>query len=207
MSFMRLDEYNKKTGFSTGIATGSASGSGRGSGISDGDIPDNIRNFNGPGSINELKYIHMDNKSNFLITMNTNISYKDLDQEGRINLYRRTEAVMTEFGEKCKSGEFLKKFGVTNHGPMKAEVTKFDFSIEIGNQKGFMHAHSILCVEEKCHINISAAQKFVHDAYVDIHGPNVKGAYLNIRPFRDTQSVINAYLQKQQNQPQMAESF
>jgi hypothetical protein len=193
MSLIRLSELkNKNSGIAPAPEIKSKSSG-------DDGVPDNIRNFSGPGSVHQIKYLDQINKSNFLITLNTNVSYKSLDEEGRIALYNRTKLVMEQLGERFKSGEFLKQFGAGNHGKIKVNVTKYEFHVEIGNKHGFMHAHAILCCDEKCHINLGLARSFTHECYSDIHGDDKAGAYINVKSFQDTESVIRAYINKQQN--------
>ena len=168
------------------------------------DIPAEIVNFNGPASSIRKYTPHGDtvNKSNFLITVNPNVSYKLLDLEKRVALTRHLRAVMAQIGEKLKSREFLKSFSSQSRpgkqfGTDGAEVTKYDFTLEQGLKRGFIHSHAICLVNKKVHINTKAANEWLQNQFNDWQTSGKP--YLHVRSFPSTESIMQSYLNKQQS--------
>ena len=161
----------------------------------DGDVPDHILNFTKPTGnkpVNQEK-----NTSNFLITFNPNVSYNSTpSKEEKMKLYKKIKTTMNELGQKFRSLEFLKPFpdGKRNSTLSGAVVTKYEFSIEYGQKKGAMHAHGMLSVSKKVHIDSKKVQAWADPQYAE-YGPNHK-TYFDYQVFFDTKSLVESYIAK-----------
>ena len=161
----------------------------------DGDVPDHILNFTRPTGnkpVNREK-----DKSNFLITFNPNVSYNlTPSKEDKIKLYKSIKATMNALGEKFRSLEFLKPFpdGKRASSLSGATVTKYEFQIEYGQKHGAMHAHGMLCVDRKVHIDRRKVQAWADPQYAS-YGPNHK-THFDFEVFYDTKSLIESYIAK-----------
>jgi hypothetical protein len=159
-------------------------------------VPDHIRNFNGPGTAPvSIDYIDRKDKSNLLITLNTNFSWRQLSGKSRDYIYQRLNDFMTQLGEEFKEGHFIIEF--KGSGPSDARPERWEYAIEFGNKHGMLHAHAILILSEKAHIDIANANKFVNDSFKDVLGEGEK-MYLNIKNFPDTHRLVESYIRKQQ---------
>jgi len=166
-------------------------------GKNNGDVPENILNFSGPGSVvaNYQAVKDESDNSNFLITVNPNVSYKLTDsQELRAELYRKLRAAMNRLGSGFHTKELLKPFPVMSQA-LGSTVKQYEFNIEIGNNKGFMHVHSILLLEGKAHIDVKKCTELL-DAELKGYHEAGQHCYINVKAFRDQKAVINAYIHK-----------
>ena len=138
-------------------------------------------------------------RSAFFVTVNPNISRKDLPtEETRKIIYTR----MVEFAKKVHSGlqdaSLLKKIynpRYQNSEPESESVTKFDYSIEIGEKLGFIHIHMFIKLEQACHLDQAKIRK-IASAY--IRGDRKK-VHLNIKFVRDPLPSIQGYITKQED--------
>lgn len=167
-------------------------------------VPDAIINWVGPGQTKKptsQPSSRTPQKSNFLLTLVTNLGYKRFDTNGRIKLAEHLNDVMEEFGEGMRSGEFFKcanikgkTFNCENVG-----VEEFEFTLEIGDKKGNVHSHAKLICDGIVHIDIAKCNKFAEQAFKEYHEESGGKPYFNVRSFPNTEAIVDAYLHKSQN--------
>lgn len=160
------------------------------------EVPQHIKQFKrGQKSTYNAGYKQVSDKSNLLITVNTNISSEQLNENAREMVYYRLDDFMEEFGRKCKSGQLIKQFGIGSTGSSSAQVERYEYNIEFGDKKGLLHSHAVLILDRKAHINLLDANKFLAEYFADIHGIHKKG-YINVRNYPNVDMIINAYINK-----------
>lgn len=166
-------------------------------------VPDAIINWVGPGQKKKatLTSGRSPQKSNFLLTLVTNLGYKRFDTSGRIKLAEHLNDVMEEFGEGLQSGEFFKCASIRGKtfDCMNVGVEQYEFTLEIGDQKGNVHSHAKLVCDGIVHLDIAKCNKFAADAFKEYHEESGGKPYFNVRSFPNTEAIIDAYLHKAQN--------
>lgn len=166
------------------------------------NLPSHIRDFKKP-SDNKLnvQYLDRKDKSNLLITVNTNIGYKQMpDEKTKEVVYTRLDEFMTEFGERIKSNELLKIYGSHKQGSLSnIPVSRYEYSIEMGNKHGLMHSHAILFLDSKAHIDLKKSNDYLASYFADLHN-NGQKPYLNVKNFNNTDDIISAYIHKTQKE-------
>ena len=167
-------------------------------------VPDAIVNWVGPNSKRERpapKETQAPTKSLFLITLNTNLGYKRFDQAGRIKLAEHLYDTMNEFGEGLKSGEFFKCASIKGqtYDCQNVEVEEYEFSTEIGNKKGHVHSHAKIICNGVTHIDTGKCNTFFETAFREYHSESSGKPYVNVKSFPNTEAIIDAYIQKEQN--------
>lgn len=181
--------------------TGNSSNESKSSGKSSKrEIPSHIKNFQPKQKHLNKSYTDAREKSNFLITVNTNISYNQLSEDARETLYFKLEDFMNELEGKFRSGDLLKVFGNGVQGRSDAGVEKYEFGIEYGSQKSLLHSHAILILNKKCHIDLKNANEYLEEFFSDVHEKGKK-PYLNVRNFVDAQKMVETYITKTGQEP------
>jgi hypothetical protein len=165
-------------------------------------VPDAIINWVGPGEKKRAAQTssRSPQKSNFLLTLVTNLGYKRFDTPGRIKLAEHLNDVMEKFGEGLRSGEFFKCANIRgkSYSCEGVGVEEYEFTLEIGDKKGNVHSHCKLICDGVVHIDTAKCNAFATDAFKEYHEAGGK-PYFNVRSFPNTEAIIDAYLQKSQN--------
>ena len=168
-------------------------------------VPSAVLNFTGPttkklGAIKPSTTRQVN--SNFLITLNTNKGYKSLSQQQRVKLSEDLHDCMTELGEKIADTSLLKCAtfrGKTAAGTCdNIKVKKYEFSIEIGSNKGHVHSHAILLLDGVAQIDLSKANKLAQDSLAE-HYPSGAKPHLQVKYFPSTEALVAAYVDKAQD--------
>jgi hypothetical protein len=169
-------------------------------------VPDAIVNWIGPNR--EVKQQQSQafktgvlTESNFFITVNANLGYRRFNQQGRVNLAEHFDEVMREFGQLLESKEMLQCATIRgNYYDCKnATVKQYDYSLEIGQQKGNVHSHAVLMLNGVAQIDEKKARKFFADKFSEYHTESTGNIHLDIIPFRSNEAVLKAYMSKAQN--------
>ena len=134
----------------------------------------------------------------FFITVNPNISRKDLPIEVRNIIYQR----MIEYAKKVHTGiqnaSLLKKIyspHYQNPEPAENSVNRYDYSVEVGEKLGFIHIHIFVKIDQACHLDQAKLRKMASEY---IRGDR-KRVHLNIKFIRDPTPFIENYMDKQRN--------
>ena len=70
-------------------------------------------------------------------------------------------------------------------------MTKFDYGLEQGSKKGFMHIHVMVSFDGYCQLRIEPLKKLFQDVTA------TKG-YTNVTYYPDTEQLVKNYIHKQQ---------
>jgi hypothetical protein len=166
-------------------------------------VPTAVMNFSGPTTkkLNIVKEASRVVNSNFLITLNSNKGYKSLSQEQRIKLSEDLFDCMTELGEKIKDKSLLKCAtfrGKTAGSCDNVQVKKYEFSIEVGSNKGHVHSHAILMLDGVAQVDLAKANKLAQDCLATYYENGTK-PHLQVKYFPSTEALISAYVAKAQD--------
>lgn len=135
-------------------------------------------------------------KSSFLITLNPNISYLSLDTKAqRVSLYKR----LVEYIEDVKEGldfynsssdySFVKM--LKNNKICINPLQDFQYAIEIGKKKGYIHVHMLAVFKCPIHINQAKLRAFSNEIRDD--GEKV---HLNIKYIHNPLNSVLGYISK-----------
>lgn len=139
--------------------------------------------------------------SNFLITINPNVSYKNLTPETRMALAKRLRDVSVAFMQHLKAGRFIK--GKGEKLTQKPNAVNAQTRLEIGGTSGFLHTHNIVSFDGVCHIDLVEARKWLNKELASVTGG--KSVHFNVASFTDTQKIMAAYISKQDKSASSAE--
>lgn len=160
--------------------------------IPDCSIPDQVINHNQkPPKQYEKK---TNQTSNFIITINPNISYRSLDKEQLIKASKSLIASCKNLEINFINGKLLKDFP-SNSQYKTPKLTKFDFAIERGEKNGFLHAHIIVMFDGYTQLRLGVMKEFINS----MMSKYSKGCYVNVVNFKDTTTTIENYIKKHAN--------
>jgi hypothetical protein len=169
-------------------------------------VPDNIINWVGPNSKSSRSHAtaretQTPTKSIFMLTLVTNLGYKRFSQSGRVKLAEHLYDMMNELGEGLKEGEFFQCTSIKGRSfdCEGANVEDYEFTLEIGSQKGNVHSHAKLIVDKVVHLNMDKLNSFARSGLEEYHAESGGHPYFNVKSFPSTESIIDAYMQKAQN--------
>jgi hypothetical protein len=164
--------------------------------------PSHILNFKGPGTVIADKQSVKDSaqSSNFLITVNPNVSYKiAVSDQQKTDLYQSLDKAMKRLGSGFQTRELLQPFPAVNQQAVSCNVKQYDFHVEYGNKAGFMHSHAVLLLDGKCHVNLKKCRAMLDEEFAAYHQAG-EHVHLDIKAFKDQKAVIDAYLRKSQSE-------
>ena len=167
-------------------------------------VPSAIMNFAGPTKLKtggELKQQQKQVNSNFLITLNTNKGYKNLTTDQRVKLSESLHDCMTELGQKIQDKSLFKCAtlrGKSMGDCANVEVKKYEFSIEIGNNKGHIHSHAVLMLDGVAQIDLTKANELVQESLASYYSSGTK-PHLQVKYFPSTEELVSAYIVKAQD--------
>jgi hypothetical protein len=144
-------------------------------------------------------------RSNFLITVNTNKRYDSLPQEESAVIFGKLKEAVLEFVKKItdfvifeasKTGvEFGYSMEATKQELMtRVEKATLDYSFELGDNST-IHSHILFCMAKRAlnnKIDLAETRKF----FTEHTGFN---CYINVRTFYDSKSSMQDYVSKQIN--------
>lgn len=154
-------------------------------------IPDRFKN-NATGEKKNAKktFRKIADKSNFLITINPNISFKTLpDNATKKAVAKKLLSAGKHIRAKLSNGIFCKPKGMRTPDYKHPALIKYKKELEMGGKKGFIHMHIIASFDGVCHIDLSKLRDYVRGHF----GRNV---HLQVKYFQNTQTAMEAYIEK-----------
>lgn len=150
-------------------------------------FPDEIKNFTQPN----VKTREQKRKipSNFMITINSNISHSKLqDTNTRIYLSKKLASCCENIKHNLANGNLLYE----HMDQPLAKLIMFKYSLEIGTKKGFLHAHAICSFNGWCQIKLPALKSLCNT----IMSPDSNGCFTHVQAFKDNKAMIESYISK-----------
>jgi hypothetical protein len=130
--------------------------------------------------------------SNFLITANPNISWRELqDKATRITAAKKLISFGKNLEVNLRNHLLLKEF-VDKPFP---NVKRFEFSIETGDKNGFLHLHAFVLFDGYCMLRLPALPELLNR----IMAPLSKGGKVFVQPFKDVAETVKNYVHKHSN--------
>lgn len=141
----------------------------------------------------EKKHSKLAKKSNFILTINPNFSYKQLDSVfKKKGLARRLILLNQELETGFKNGNFLKKKGLAKNW-IAPPVISYDYKLEKGHRNGFIHTHSVLRLDGTAHVDVSKLRNHIKTSVNGFKRP----IHLDVRWFQSsTENIMDAYINK-----------
>ena len=155
-------------------------------------IPDQVLNFT-PKQPKQYEK-KTSQTSNFIITINPNISYRSLQPDQVVNSTKALIAACKNLEINLSNGNLLKDFPSNSQYKMP-KLTKFEFAIERGEQNGFVHAHIIAMFSSYTQLRLGVMKDFINS----MMSKYSKGCYVNVVNFKDTTATIQNYIKKHSN--------
>jgi hypothetical protein len=139
-------------------------------------------------------YRRIAHASNFLITINGNISWRTIaDLPTRTKVYNEYSDAIEALSAGLTDGSLLKAHpGDRGKQAPAPKLTKFDSRIEVSNKNGWLHAHCIATYDSRIHVDLAKMK-----AEVSRYMPSSQKVYVNVRHFQDVSEIIQAYVNKQ----------
>lgn len=161
--------------------------------ISDSEIPDAIRNFKGVPKKERVKATQQN--SNFFLTYNPNVSYKYFKTTAeRVKFSKKLIALFRNVGFNLGNKKFLKEF--SNIDTRTTKLDSYNFKIEIGEKRGFIHVHAIVLFNGYAQLNIQRMKSFM-DGFLSTADKKIRGA-LSYKLYHDPTKIMERYINKQQ---------
>ena len=164
--------------------------------MTDKDIADVVANFNtNPGrkakSKANIDYKQAANNSNFLITINPNISYRALDTDAkRIEIATKLKNISEFLKIKLSQGVLCKPKGVGSKTKWRPPaLISFHSEIEQGQMKGFLHIHCLVKFNGTCHIDLANLNRLLKHAFN-------RAVHCQVKFYQDSSIALQAYLKK-----------
>jgi hypothetical protein len=134
-------------------------------------------------------------KSNLFITVNLNNRVR-LDKQTRLSYAQRLEQAMSDYGKELSQGHFLiphkKNIRVFNPPPLRNE-RGYEFTIEIGSQRGTIHAHAIARFDGSCQIDTRVSKAFLKQKLQGVVGRNF---HFDVKYYKNDEEILLAYVEK-----------
>jgi len=160
------------------------------------DLPAHLMGDLRPGAVAEAKkdYRRLAHSSNFLITINGNISWRKIsDVPTRTKVYNEYSDALEALSAGMTDGSLLKLHpGDVGKNLPRPRLTKFDSRIEVSNKNGWLHAHAIATYNGRIHVDLAKMK-----AEMQSHMPSSQKVYVNVRHFQDVSEIMQAYVNKQ----------
>lgn len=165
--------------------------------ILDEEIPSHLIELKTPARKQKVKATTQN--SNFMITFNPNVSHRALNTpEKKAGFVRGLLALGRNIKLNLENKLLLKEF--SDHPLTNVKLSYWDFEVEQGETRGFLHVHAVVKFTGYCQINVPALKKFANDfmsSVVQKFGIQEKaGGMLNIKAFRDTAQDMLSYIRK-----------
>ena len=161
------------------------------------DIPDEILNFE-PGKLTKKKpkdsskYIKEVKKSNFLISINPNISHRATPTpELRKQLALGIQAVANEINKRFSAGEWLKPMKKTTTEWKAPPLESYKAKLEIGSQIGFLHVHILASFDGTCHVDLTQLREFLNGVFK-------RKVHVQAKFFQNAALALEKYVEKTQ---------
>lgn len=126
-------------------------------------------------------------KSQFILTVNTNISLYQLN-------ILQTDEEKIVIVKALRNGLIELKTNILQYVKNNDEVPvlkTFTANFEIGNNKKFMHSHSIISFDNYCQLDFKKIKSLL-----DKHLHMSKGCYINVKQVPDNNFYIKQYAEK-----------
>jgi hypothetical protein len=170
------------------------------------NIPEDILNFSKGKSkkkVVDTEVKQARNASNFLITVNPNVSINTLDTQGRKDVYRALLSAGEGMRAEIEKNNLVKPRGLPRIGFQAPAIKKFESSVEIGSEKGFLHLHILISFDGECHIDLQPTINYFFQ-WLKRWREKPSEIYVNVRYYTDLAAVMVAYLAKQQREKSAA---
>ncbi len=161
-------------------------------------VPDEIANGTAEpeetkGDDGPKKPVSIAKHSNFIVTINPNISTKktptpDARRTLGARLLQLNDAIKTQFSQ----GLLLNQRGAKSADWVCPPLESYQPSLEISSKNGWIHSHATVTFNGEVHINLAALRSFIKESYF----PN--GFHLDIKYYKDTAKIVNFYVNKMQ---------
>lgn len=166
------------------------------------DLPEEFLQFTKPTKKKVDAKPKVQANSNFIITINPNISYKKLTQDTKIQLGRQLLGLGNSMTQSMSTGQFLLPKGSKTRDPTSTfvppKLISAQTKLEVGQEKGFVHIHSVVMFEGQCFVDLVALRDYSRQ----VMGRVCK---VQVKAFNNTVAVMEAYINKGQGNPQVAQ--
>jgi len=133
--------------------------------------------------------------SNFLITANPNVSWRDLEtKDQKLKAAKQLIIFGRNLEVNLKNHKLLKQVNTIPDYKFP-NVTNYHFAVESGSQKGFLHLHAIVSFDGYCQLRLSTLQQLLNTCMAGIS----TGGYVNVEYFPNTQELVQQYVNKDQD--------
>lgn len=127
------------------------------------------------------------NNSNYLITINSNISHyllKQQNDEWRLKLIQIFKLVSQNLRDNIND--------FTKEGSPVVKVLGFRSNLEVGTLKKFIHQHCLLELDNKALLDLNKMRKFLKEIFEGYSN----GPYLNVRFISNNMKAVESYVEK-----------
>lgn len=136
-------------------------------------------------------------KSNLLITINLNNKI-GISPDQRKVLAKRLDMAMANYGKALSEGRFLKGRKLDrNWRPPPLRPGGYEYTIEIGGQRGTIHSHAMCKFDGSTHIALSESRDYFKQQLADVL--TGKNLYFDVKSFRNDDEILQAYISKTSN--------
>lgn len=146
---------------------------------------------------------HVVRRSNYLVTINCNVSFRKemIDPE----FSRRYRATMEYIGRELefKVEELGMQIRHADYQNVDVKVLSWDFKLERGEKRKFLHLHGVLKLDNYCRIDEKKLQAWVSQILVRRGIRKLGGAMgviSSFRYFKDGEAIRKAYIGKGEKQ-------
>jgi len=161
--------------------------------VPDSAIPDKVLNAAPPKKKERVPKTKQ--PSNFLITANPNVSWRDLqNRDQKLKAAKQLIIFGKNVEVNLKNHKLLKQVNTIPDYKFP-NVTNYKFAVESGSQKGFLHLHAIVSFDGYCQLRLGPMQQLLNTCMAGIS----TGGYVNVEYFPNTQELVQQYVNKDQN--------